>query len=140
MTLMLMMIQLVDEGKLAIANGNGVCVLSGSVTNVSIIKMSLFPFCLWKDFILFHLYFFFLLLIQTFFFSSSCLCTSHAALIVPLSPPCDISRHRVSLAGPQSRLVATGESYIVSSDEDEDTPPVVSGGMTSALQASSLSR
>ncbi|XP_075872640.1 E3 ubiquitin-protein ligase RNF4 isoform X2 [Nelusetta ayraudi] len=42
--------------------------------------------------------------------------------------------------GPQSRLVATGESYIVSSDEDEDTPPVVSGGVTSALQASSLSR
>lgn len=135
MTLMLMMIQLVDEGKLA--NGNGVCFLSGSVTNVSIIKMSLFPFGLWKDFILFHLYFF--LLIQTIFFSS-CLCTLHAALIIPLSPPCDISRHCVSLAGPQSRLVATGESYIVSSDEDEDMPPVVSGGVTSALQASSLSR
>lgn len=51
-----------------------------------------------------------------------------------------IYRGVVSLAGPQSRLVATGESYIVSSDEDEDTPPVVSGGVTSALQASSLSR
>lgn len=137
MTLMLMMIQLVDEGKLA--NGNGVCFLSGSGTNVSIIKMSLFPF---KS--LERLYFisslFFFLLIQTVFFSSSCLCTLHAALIIPLSPPCDISRRCVSLAGPQSRLVATGESYIVSSDEDEDAPPVVSGGVTSALQASSLSR
>ncbi|TMS01790.1 E3 ubiquitin-protein ligase RNF4 [Larimichthys crocea] len=42
--------------------------------------------------------------------------------------------------GPQNRRVTTGESYVVSSDEDEDTPPVLNAAVTSSLQTNSSSR
>ncbi|XP_073342382.1 E3 ubiquitin-protein ligase RNF4 [Pagrus major] len=42
--------------------------------------------------------------------------------------------------GPQNRRVTTGESYIVSSDEDDDTPPVLNGAIMSSLHANSSSR
>ncbi|XP_035505182.1 RING finger protein 4 isoform X2 [Scophthalmus maximus] len=38
--------------------------------------------------------------------------------------------------GPQNRRVPTGESYIVSSDEDEDTPHVLSAGTVSSEHTS----
>ncbi|XP_040903995.1 RING finger protein 4 isoform X2 [Toxotes jaculatrix] len=38
--------------------------------------------------------------------------------------------------GPQNRRVPTGESYIVSSDEDEDTPPVLSAAVMSSVHTS----
>ncbi|XP_039975083.1 RING finger protein 4 [Xiphias gladius] len=38
--------------------------------------------------------------------------------------------------GPQNRRVPTGESYIVSSDEDEDTPPVLKAAMVSSVHTS----
>lgn len=38
--------------------------------------------------------------------------------------------------GPQSRGVPTGESYVVSSDEEEDTPPVLSATVLSSLHSS----
>uniref|UniRef100_A0A3Q3VSM5 RING-type domain-containing protein n=1 Tax=Mola mola TaxID=94237 RepID=A0A3Q3VSM5_MOLML len=41
--------------------------------------------------------------------------------------------------GPQNRRVATGESYVVSSDED-DTPPVVNDALMSSMQANGSSR
>ncbi|KAM8732343.1 E3 ubiquitin-protein ligase RNF4 isoform 2-T2 [Acanthopagrus schlegelii] len=41
--------------------------------------------------------------------------------------------------GPQNRRVTTGESYIVSSDED-DTPPALNGAIMSSLHANSSSR
>ncbi|TKS65036.1 Sequestosome-1 Protein kinase C-zeta-interacting protein [Collichthys lucidus] len=41
---------------------------------------------------------------------------------------------------PQNRRVTTGESYVVSSDEDEDTPPVLNTAVTSSLQTNSSSR
>lgn len=44
------------------------------------------------------------------------------------------------LSGPQNRRVATGESYVVSSDEDEDTPLVLSAAVMSSLEANSSSR
>ncbi|KAM7000302.1 E3 ubiquitin-protein ligase RNF4 [Tautogolabrus adspersus] len=42
--------------------------------------------------------------------------------------------------GPRNRRVTTGESYVVSSDEDEDTPPVLKGAILSSLQSNSSSR
>ncbi|XP_051276152.1 E3 ubiquitin-protein ligase RNF4 [Dicentrarchus labrax] len=42
--------------------------------------------------------------------------------------------------GPQNRRVTTGESYVVSSDEDEDTPPVLNAAVISSLQTHSSSR
>ncbi|XP_072251190.1 E3 ubiquitin-protein ligase RNF4 [Leuresthes tenuis] len=38
--------------------------------------------------------------------------------------------------GPQSRRVPTGESYVLSSDEDEDAPPVLSAAALSAAHTS----
>ncbi|CAJ1059288.1 E3 ubiquitin-protein ligase RNF4-like [Xyrichtys novacula] len=38
--------------------------------------------------------------------------------------------------GPQSRRVTTAESYVVSSDEEEDTPPVFKAAVTSSLHNS----
>ncbi|KAM9356629.1 E3 ubiquitin-protein ligase RNF4 isoform 2-T2 [Symphorus nematophorus] len=45
----------------------------------------------------------------------------------------------VTTSCPQSRRVTTGESYVVSSDEDEDTPPVLHAAVSS-LHANSSSR
>ncbi|XP_037635579.1 RING finger protein 4 [Sebastes umbrosus] len=42
--------------------------------------------------------------------------------------------------GPQNRRVPTGESYVVSSDEDEDAPPVVNTAIMSSVQNPSFSR
>ncbi|XP_070769562.1 E3 ubiquitin-protein ligase RNF4 [Enoplosus armatus] len=42
--------------------------------------------------------------------------------------------------GPQNRRVTTGESYVVSSDEDEDTPPVLNAAVMSSLHTNSSSR
>ncbi|XP_030251423.1 E3 ubiquitin-protein ligase RNF4 isoform X2 [Sparus aurata] len=42
--------------------------------------------------------------------------------------------------GPQNRRVTTGESYIVSSDEDDDTPPALNGAIMLPLHANSSSR
>lgn len=42
--------------------------------------------------------------------------------------------------GPQNQRVATGESYVVSSDEDEDTPPVHNAMIMSCLHSNSSSR
>ncbi|KAG8004357.1 E3 ubiquitin-protein ligase RNF4 [Nibea albiflora] len=39
-----------------------------------------------------------------------------------------------------NRRVTTGESYVVSSDEDEDTPPVLNTTVTSSLQTNNSSR
>lgn len=41
--------------------------------------------------------------------------------------------------GPQNRVTAA-ESYVVSSDEDEDTPPVLNAAMMSSLHTNSSSR
>ncbi|XP_026187007.1 E3 ubiquitin-protein ligase RNF4 [Mastacembelus armatus] len=38
--------------------------------------------------------------------------------------------------GPQNRRVPAGESYVVSSDEDEDAPPVLSAAMMSSVHSS----
>uniref|UniRef100_A0A671U0Z7 RING-type domain-containing protein n=1 Tax=Sparus aurata TaxID=8175 RepID=A0A671U0Z7_SPAAU len=43
-------------------------------------------------------------------------------------------------SGPQNRRVTTGESYIVSSDEDDDTPPALNGAIMLPLHANSSSR
>ncbi|XP_042275798.1 RING finger protein 4 isoform X3 [Thunnus albacares] len=42
--------------------------------------------------------------------------------------------------GPQNRRAATGESYVVSSDEDEVTPPTLNAAMLSSIQANSAAR
>ncbi|XP_054453506.1 RING finger protein 4 [Anoplopoma fimbria] len=42
--------------------------------------------------------------------------------------------------GPQNERVPTGESYVVSSDEDEDTPPVLNAAIMSSVQTNSSSR
>lgn len=42
--------------------------------------------------------------------------------------------------GPRNRRVITGESYVLSSDEDEDTPPILNSAIMSSLQANSSSR
>ncbi|XP_041652920.1 RING finger protein 4 isoform X2 [Cheilinus undulatus] len=42
--------------------------------------------------------------------------------------------------GPQNQRVSTGESYVVSSDEDEDTPPVHNAMIMSCLHSNSSSR
>ncbi|KAI3351380.1 hypothetical protein L3Q82_020194, partial [Scortum barcoo] len=43
-------------------------------------------------------------------------------------------------SGPRNRRVTTGESYVVSSDEDEDTLPVLNAAMMSSLHTNSSSR
>ncbi|XP_068434298.1 E3 ubiquitin-protein ligase RNF4 isoform X3 [Clinocottus analis] len=42
--------------------------------------------------------------------------------------------------GPQNGRVPTSESYVVSSDEDEDAPPVLNGAIMSSVQTNSSSR
>ncbi|XP_070692906.1 E3 ubiquitin-protein ligase RNF4 [Pempheris klunzingeri] len=42
--------------------------------------------------------------------------------------------------GPRNRRVTAAESYVVSSDEDEDTPPALNAAIVSSLQADSSSR
>ncbi|XP_034545831.1 E3 ubiquitin-protein ligase RNF4 [Notolabrus celidotus] len=42
--------------------------------------------------------------------------------------------------GPQNTGVSTGESYVVSSDEEEDTPPVLKAAVMSSLHSNSSSR
>ncbi|XP_053180052.1 RING finger protein 4 [Scomber japonicus] len=42
--------------------------------------------------------------------------------------------------GPQNRRTATGESYVVSSDEDEATPPSLNATTLSSIQANSATR
>ncbi|XP_062281796.1 RING finger protein 4 isoform X2 [Scomber scombrus] len=42
--------------------------------------------------------------------------------------------------GPQNRRTATGESYVVSSDEDEATPPTLNATTLSSIQANSATR
>ncbi|KAM7418274.1 hypothetical protein PAMA_017769 [Pampus argenteus] len=42
--------------------------------------------------------------------------------------------------GPQNSRATTGESYVVSSDEDEATPPALNASMLSSLQANSTAR
>lgn len=42
--------------------------------------------------------------------------------------------------GPQNRRVTTGESYVVSSDEDDDMPSVLNAAMMSSVHSNSSSR
>nr|XP_040030709.1 RING finger protein 4 isoform X2 [Gasterosteus aculeatus aculeatus] len=42
--------------------------------------------------------------------------------------------------GPQNERVPTGESYVVSSDEDEDAPPIANAAIMPSVQSNSSSR
>uniref|UniRef100_G3PUV8 RING-type domain-containing protein n=1 Tax=Gasterosteus aculeatus aculeatus TaxID=481459 RepID=G3PUV8_GASAC len=43
-------------------------------------------------------------------------------------------------SGPQNERVPTGESYVVSSDEDEDAPPIANAAIMPSVQSNSSSR
>ncbi|CAK6980824.1 RING finger protein 4 [Scomber scombrus] len=61
---------------------------------------------------------------------------SDSVLLVTAPPP----PHTCLQSGPQNRRTATGESYVVSSDEDEATPPTLNATTLSSIQANSATR
>uniref|UniRef100_A0A3Q3VV44 RING-type domain-containing protein n=1 Tax=Mola mola TaxID=94237 RepID=A0A3Q3VV44_MOLML len=66
-------------------------------------------------------------------------CEGSDSTVVDLTNNDSVLSHVCPPLGPQNRRVATGESYVVSSDED-DTPPVVNDALMSSMQANGSSR